>query len=80
MATPLRAFRLSRLAFIGVLISAPALWAAAQSVVDGNTVKLDDLTYRLWGMDAPNIDQTCGRDWPAGQEATKALTLRWLQV
>jgi endonuclease YncB( thermonuclease family) len=39
--------------------------AVAQTVVDGDTLKLDGTTYRLWGIDAAEIHQTCG-DWPAG--------------
>ncbi len=65
----------SRLAFVMALILSSAPYAAAQTVVDGNTVELDGRTYRLWGMDAPSLDQTCAYGWPAGQEAMKALTL-----
>ena len=50
-----------------------ATWpAAAQSVVDGDTLKLGGATYRLWGIDAPEIHQLCG-DWPAGKEAARTL-------
>jgi endonuclease YncB( thermonuclease family) len=42
-------------------------------VVDANTLKLGETTYRLWGMDAPDPEQTCARAWPAGREASAAL-------
>jgi endonuclease YncB( thermonuclease family) len=59
-----------RLILIALL--AAACPAAAQSVVDGDTLKLNGTTYRLWGIDAPEGVQLCG-DWHAGSEATRAL-------
>lgn len=48
-------------------------WGAAscraQTVTDGDTLKLDGITYRLFGIDAPESKQTCA-GWPAGAEAT----------
>jgi len=38
--------------------------AAAQSVTDGDMIKLNGTTYRLWGIDAPETKQWCG-DYPA---------------
>lgn len=58
-----------RAAAILVLIGSPA---AAQTVVDGDTIKLAGATWRLWGIDAPEMGQTCG-DWHAGMAATYAL-------
>lgn len=49
-----------------------ALPVAAQTVVDGDTIKLNGTTLRLWGIDAPEMAQTCG-DWSAGVAATYAL-------
>lgn len=46
--------------------------AAAQTVVDGDTIKFDGTTWRLWGIDAPEMVQTCG-DWNAGVTAAYAL-------
>lgn len=54
-------------------VAAPALAQSVQ-VTDGDTLKLNDTTYRLWGIDAPESKQACADDWPAGQEATKALS------
>jgi endonuclease YncB( thermonuclease family) len=62
---------------VGIALIVLAAWAApvaAQTVVDGDRIKLDGTTYRLWGIDAPEIDQTCG-DWPAGVVATGALEM-----
>lgn len=47
---------------------------AAQTVIDGDTVRLGGVTYRLWGIDAPELQQVCQDGWPAGKEA--ALMLR----
>lgn len=58
-----------RLAFLLLLLALPA---DAQTVVDGDTLKLNGTTYRLWGIDAPELSQTCG-DWIAGQYAAAFL-------
>lgn len=43
--------------------------------IDGNTLKMDGTTYRLWGIDAPELDQRCYPDgWRAGLEAARTLT------
>lgn len=63
-----------RVCIVLVVTLCPVLGlTAVQSAVDANAIKLDDMTYRLWGMDAPDRDQTCARDWPAGREAANAL-------
>lgn len=46
--------------------------AAAQAVTDGDTIRLNGTTYRLWGIDAPETKQWCG-DYPAGVLAAAAL-------
>lgn len=46
--------------------------ASAQTVTDGDTIKLNGTTYRLWGIDAPETKQWCG-DYPAGVLATATL-------
>lgn len=63
-----------------LLMSAAALAlsvpAAAQTITDGDTLKLNGVTYRLWGIDAPETKQDCPDGWPAGRLATtKLLTL-----
>lgn len=39
--------------------------ARAQTVVDGDTLKINGTTIRLHGIDAPEMHQTCN-GWPAG--------------
>lgn len=46
--------------------------AFAQTIVDGDTLKLGGTTYRLWGIDAPESKQWCG-DYPAGIQAGATL-------
>ena len=47
-------------------------------VIDGDTFQLDHTTYRLDGIDAPEIDQTCldqsGDVWPCGVTARDRLS------
>ncbi len=47
--------------------------AAAQTVVDGDTIKIGTAVFRLWGIDAPEFKQMCADGWQAGQAATRAL-------
>jgi endonuclease YncB( thermonuclease family) len=53
-------------------LMAVAVAAQAQTVVDGDTIKLNGTTWRLWGIDAPESRQWCGR-YPAGARATEML-------
>src|SRR6266571_8357924 len=56
---------------------ASALTAAA-TVRDANSIQLGDVTYRLDGVDAPELDQVCIDDhadpWTCGIEARDQLT------
>ena len=49
--------------------------------VDGNTIRMEGTTYRLWGIDAPELDQRCyPQGWRAGIVAARALATligRW---
>jgi len=65
-----------------LLLSAVTLWAgpgsAANAIVkDGNTIQLADAAYRLAGIDAPELDQTCIDDqadpWGCGVDARDQL-------
>ena len=68
------AIREACLSGLAATISAAlAVSAAAQTVTDGDTIKLAGTTYRLWGIDAPESKQSCADGWPAGFEATRAL-------
>lgn len=61
-------------AFVLVLASlAPAAFAVpagTAKVIDGDTIKVDGVTVRLHGIDAPEMDQMCGGDgapaWACG--------------
>jgi endonuclease YncB( thermonuclease family) len=56
-----------------IFVASPWAWpAAAQAVVDGDTIKLKGVTWHLWGIDAPENKQLCGT-YPAGAQATGAL-------
>lgn len=45
--------------------------------IDGNTVRFDGRTYRLYGIDAPDLGQTCrkpdGSEWQCGRMAKDFL-------
>jgi endonuclease YncB( thermonuclease family) len=44
--------------------------ARQNRVIDGDTLRVDGVTYRLWGIDAPEEHQSCADGWPAEQAAT----------
>jgi endonuclease YncB( thermonuclease family) len=52
---------------------AAATPAGAQTITDGDTLKLNGTVYRLWGIDAPETKQDCPDGWPAGRLATTKL-------
>jgi endonuclease YncB( thermonuclease family) len=50
-------------------------------VIDGDTIDIDGVRYRIHGIDAPETRQTCfrdGREWQCGLEAS--LTMKRLAV
>lgn len=55
----------------------PSLAFAEVSVVDGDTLDLDGVRYRINGIDAPEAAQKCqtagGQSWYCGKRATEAL-------
>src|SRR6476646_8794798 len=58
---------------LAVVLALLAMPAAAQTVVDGDTIKLNGTTYRIWGIDAAETKQACADGWMAGKEATAAM-------
>lgn len=45
--------------------------SGAAQVVDADTLIVAEQRVRLWGIDAPEWNQTCGTpNWPCGQKAT----------
>jgi endonuclease YncB( thermonuclease family) len=64
-----------KLSVLAAALSFVVLPVYAQSVrvVDGDTLRVDGVTYRLWGIDAPESGQPCADGWPAGQAATEYL-------
>jgi endonuclease YncB( thermonuclease family) len=55
--------KLSVLAAFLALAALPA-FAEPIRVVDGDTLKIDGVTYRLWGIDAPESGQRALTDGP----------------
>jgi endonuclease YncB( thermonuclease family) len=66
------------LILILAVFSASQGWAASTIVRDGGTLQLADVTYRLDGIDAPELDQMCIDDhadaWACGVEARDRLS------
>src|SRR6195952_4788378 len=64
------------LAILATLLTSPG-WAADTVVKDGGTIQLSGTTYRLDGIDAPELDQICVDDhadpWACGVEARDRL-------
>src|SRR5437879_13313318 len=63
---------------LAVILSGRPSWAAGTVVRDGDTIQLGEITYRLDGVDAPELDQVCIDDhadpWTCGIEARDQLT------
>src|SRR5690242_21914323 len=59
-------------AALAASLAAGAVPANAQAVVDGGMIVLEGRDVRLWGIDAPDLDQACN-GWPAGRLAAAAL-------
>ena len=75
-------WRMKRLAFAALLVLAGPV--AAQAPVwgvgkakDGDSLMADDTEVRLFGIDAPELDQSCkkdGQDWSCGSAAADQLS------
>lgn len=63
-------------------LATPIEIAGRATVVDGDTLAVNQKRVRLWGIDAPESAQQCadpqGRPWPCGRRAANALDA-WLQ-
>ena len=63
---PSKAFLLGVLCFGSACLDAPASAAELSGtarVIDGHTITIGDTRIRLWGIDAPEREQTCqGKD------------------
>jgi endonuclease YncB( thermonuclease family) len=64
--------KLSALAAALTLAASPA-FAESVHVVDGDALRVDGVTYRLWGIDAPEAGQPRADGWPAGRAASEHL-------
>ena len=69
---------LPRFFFLFIFFSIAILAKAENTfVIDGNTLQIGNVIYRLHGIDAPEPGQRCnlpnGKTWRCGDEATKAL-------
>jgi endonuclease YncB( thermonuclease family) len=63
-------------AVIGILAGlalGATLGHAEQRVIDGDTLVLDGIHYRLYGIDAPESRQACADGWQAGKAASRTL-------
>jgi len=72
--------RRSSLTALLVLVGPFAVAAESQvglaSVIDGDTLKINGVSHRLEKIDAPELEQTCGRDgveWLCGAESAQHL-------
>lgn len=59
---------------LAALIAGSAMaQAPASPVIDGDTLRYNGATVHLWGIDAPEVGQTCSDGWPAGRIAADYL-------
>lgn len=60
-----------------LLIGLSASQATASTlIIDGDTIDVDGVRYRINGIDAPEVGQKCGSpngEWPCGQEAVRRM-------
>ncbi len=65
------------IAVSAISICTGASLAETLQVIDGDTIRMGEVTFRLHGIDAPEAGQTCndasGGSWRCGDEATRHL-------
>lgn len=64
------------LLFLVLSFPAQADLSGTATVIDGDTIDIGGVVVTLWGIDAPEPDQTCTiktKVWPCGAEATVHL-------
>jgi endonuclease YncB( thermonuclease family) len=66
-----------RICFLAALLFSAPAFASSVQVVDGDTLKIDNVAHRLHGIDAPEEGQKCKgggkRGWPCGKVATDEM-------
>lgn len=62
-----------RFALVTAAVLGMAWPAAAQIVIDGDTIKLDGINYELYGIEAPEPRHVCADGWSAGRAAEEYL-------
>ena len=68
---------LSLTLFISVTTTAAEVIAGRAQIIDGDTIDVSGQRIRLFGIDAPEMKQSCsasGKAWSCGQNATFALS------
>jgi endonuclease YncB( thermonuclease family) len=58
---------------VGLAVLSAARGAAAQTVVDGDTLSDKGAVVHLWGIDAPDTGHICSDGWDAGKAAAAYL-------
>ena len=70
------ALALTLVILAGLPASAQQSTTGRTTMKDADTIIINGRQFRLWGIDAPEGDQTCRRDrrtWECGAQATQAL-------
>jgi endonuclease YncB( thermonuclease family) len=62
-----------RLAFLLLILLHDTAASAQPHIIDGDTLVINNVHYRLEGIDAPESRQVCPDAWPAGYNATAFL-------
>lgn len=70
---PARIGQRLRLGVAAAVFVAVGLPAWGQNVIDGDTLELGGTTYRLYGVEAADLNQTCADGWSAGRAARAYL-------